>query len=89
MESVAYFVVSEALTNVTKHARATRVDVTVRADRGDLRVVVTDDGIGGADPPPAPDCAGSPTGRFRRRHLPLSSPAGGPTTIAVELPCAP
>ncbi|MFF4401211.1 histidine kinase [Streptomyces sp. NPDC001480] len=90
VESIAYFVVSEALTNVTKHARATRAEVTVERIRKVLRVNVTDDGIGGADASAGSGLSGlakrvgSVDGSFR-----ISSPAGGPTTIAVELPCEP
>ncbi|MEW2497058.1 histidine kinase [Streptomyces nodosus] len=88
VESVAYFVVSEALTNVTKHARATRVDVNVERIGKVLRVTVTDDGAGGADTSAGTGLSGlskrvgSVDGTFR-----VSSPVGGPTTIAVELPC--
>nr|WP_221380290.1 GAF domain-containing protein [Actinoplanes polyasparticus] len=49
VEVTAYFVVAEALTNVVKHARATRVRVTVAGIDGELVVEVTDDGAGGAD----------------------------------------
>ncbi|MEU6554048.1 histidine kinase [Streptomyces sp. NPDC046915] len=90
VESVAYFVVSEALTNVTKHARATSAEVTVKRIGKVLRVNVTDDGIGGADASAGSGLSGlakrvgSVDGSFR-----VSSPAGGPTTIAVELPCEP
>ncbi|MFE9097787.1 histidine kinase [Streptomyces sp. NPDC007264] len=88
VESVAYFVVSEALTNVTKHARATRAEVTVERIGKVLRVNVTDDGIGGADASAGSGLnglakrVGSVDGTFR-----VSSPAGGPTTLTVELPC--
>ena len=50
IEASAYFIVTEALTNVVKHARATQADVHVSAADGMLRVEVRDDGIGGADP---------------------------------------
>ncbi|GAA4394669.1 sensor histidine kinase [Actinomadura verrucosospora] len=89
VEAVAYFVVSEALTNVVKHARAKEVDVRV-ARLGDvLRVTVRDDGAGGADPSAGTGLTGlarrvrSVDGTFR-----ITSPAGGPTTVTVELPCA-
>ncbi|WP_131738991.1 sensor histidine kinase [Actinomadura roseirufa] len=89
VEAVAYFVVSEALTNVVKHARASAVEVTVLREGDTLRVVVTDDGVGGADPSGGTGLTGlarrvqSVDGTFR-----ISSPAGGPTTVTVELPCA-
>ncbi|MBO2451827.1 sensor domain-containing protein [Actinomadura barringtoniae] len=89
VEAVAYFVVSEALTNVVKHARASKVDVTVDRVGDVLKVVVCDDGAGGADPAGGSGLAGltrrvsSVDGTFR-----ITSPAGGPTTITVELPCA-
>ncbi|WP_051469058.1 sensor histidine kinase [Actinomadura oligospora] len=89
VEAVAYFVVSEALTNVVKHANATSVDVAVLR-RGDvLRVTITDDGRGGASFEAGTGLRGlarrvnSVDGTFR-----ITSPRGGPTTITVELPCA-
>ncbi|RLV04278.1 sensor histidine kinase [Streptomyces griseocarneus] len=88
VESVAYFVVSEALTNVTKHARATRAEVTVGRVGEVLRVNVTDDGLGGAD-----ISAGTGLSGLAKRvgsvdgTLRVSSPVGGPTTVAAELPC--
>ncbi|MFE7660309.1 MULTISPECIES: sensor histidine kinase [Streptomyces] len=89
VEGVAYFVVSEALTNVAKHAReATRADVTVTRLGGILRVVIADDGMGGADPARGTGLRGlvqrvrSVDGTFW-----MSSPVGGPTMMSVELPC--
>ncbi|MFH8572859.1 sensor histidine kinase [Streptomyces sp. NPDC017993] len=89
VEAVAYFVVSEALTNVAKHAQeATRADVTVTRMGEILRVVVADDGVGGADPSQGSGLRGlaqrvrSVDGTFR-----MSSPVGGPTMMSVELPC--
>ncbi|MFB7675967.1 sensor histidine kinase [Kitasatospora purpeofusca] len=89
VEAVAYFTVSEALTNVAKHARASRVDITVRTAGGRLHLVVSDDGVGGADAARGTGLTG-----LRQRtasvdgSLSLVSPVGGPTTITVELPCA-
>lgn len=89
VEAVAYFVVSEALANVVKHAQASRADVTVERFGGILLVVVSDDGVGGADPSGGTGLAGlakrvaSVDGTFS-----FSSPVGGPTVVTVELPCA-
>jgi signal transduction histidine kinase len=94
VEAVAYFIVSEALTNVVKHAQATQAEVTVTR-RGDvLRIAVTDDGSGGAVLPEG-DAAGAGTGLrgLAQRAaavdgtLTIDSPPGGPTVIAAELPC--
>ncbi|WP_093864394.1 histidine kinase [Streptomyces sp. TLI_053] len=89
VESVAYFVISEALTNATKHADAVRAEVVVRRVGEVLRVRVTDDGLGGADAAAGTGLTGlakrvgSLDGTFR-----VSSPVGGPTTVTAELPCA-
>ncbi len=86
-EAIAYFVVAEALTNVAKHARATRADVAVSRHGDVLRVVIRDDGIGGADP------GGQGLAGLADRlagvdgRLSVRSPAGGPTVIEAELPC--
>jgi signal transduction histidine kinase len=97
VEAVAYFVVSEALTNVAKHAEASRAEVTVERTGDRLRVVVADDGRGGAtlDPGTAPPANGGGSGLrgLAQRAaavdgtLTVDSPPGGPTTITVELPC--
>jgi signal transduction histidine kinase len=89
VEAIAYFVVAEALTNVAKHARASLVKVVVegRGYPGTLTVMISDDGIGGADP------HGSGLRGLADRvsgvdgQLSVESPSGGPTIIAVELPC--
>lgn len=92
VESVAYFVVAEALTNVAKHAGASRVDVVVTREADTLRVVVMDDGRGGARISHDSSHTGLAglTERVRsaRGHLTLTSPSGGPTILTVELPCA-
>ncbi|MCW2917880.1 MAG: two-component system sensor kinase [Actinomycetia bacterium] len=89
VEAIAYFVVSEALANIVKHAQASRTDVTVEQIGGILLIVVSDDGLGGADPSRGTGLDGlakrvaSVDGKFS-----LSSPVGGPTVLSVELPCA-
>ncbi|WP_176728392.1 sensor histidine kinase [Planobispora rosea] len=89
VEAVAFFVVSEALTNIAKHAGASAAEVTVEGRDGLLRLAVHDDGRGGADPARGTGLrglaqrVGSVDGK-----LDIDSPPGGPTTIKVELPCA-
>jgi signal transduction histidine kinase len=93
VEAVAYFIVSEALTNVAKHARASRAEVTVRRDGDLLRIAVTDDGRGGAVPGVRGDGPGSGLRGLAQRAaavdgtLTIDSPPGGPTVITAELPC--
>jgi signal transduction histidine kinase len=88
VEAVAYFVVSEALTNVVKHARASQVQVQLTHEGALLRVRVVDDGIGGADPARGTGLTG-----LRQRvasvdgQLTIESPVGGPTVLEVSLPC--
>jgi signal transduction histidine kinase len=88
LESAAYFAVSEALTNVAKHAHAAHVWIDMSVAGGLLRITVTDDGIGGADLE-----GGSGLRGIERRLatfdgiLALSSPQGGPTVVTMELPC--
>ena len=88
VEAIAYFVVSEGLANIAKHARASQADVSVERVGDILQVLVTDDGVGGADPSRGSGLAGL----AKRAHsvdgtFDISSPPGGPTLIAVELQC--
>jgi signal transduction histidine kinase len=88
VEAVAYFVVSETLTNVAKHAGASQAEVAVERVGDRLRLVVSDDGHGGADPE-----AGTGLQGLAQRAaavdgtLTVHSPPGGPTSVTVELPC--
>lgn len=88
VESAAYFVASEAVTNVVKHAAAHRIEIAVRQHGGRLTMMVRDDGVGGADPT-GPGIAGI-TSRVTALSgtFDLDSPVGGPTTIRVDLPCS-
>src|SRR5579872_191244 len=89
IEAVAYFTVAEALTNVAKHARASHAKVVVEGHGfpGTLTVMISDDGIGGADitSPGLSGLADRISGVDGR--LSVESPSGGPTIIAAELPC--
>ncbi|WP_440067646.1 histidine kinase [Streptosporangium sp. OZ121] len=89
IEAVAFFVVSEALTNITKHAGASGAEVVVDRLGDRLHVAVSDDGRGGADPDRGTGLRGlsSRVGSVDG-ILYVDSPLGGPTTIRVELPCA-
>jgi signal transduction histidine kinase len=86
VEATAYFVIAEALTNVSKHADATGVEVSARAGDGTLSIEVRDDGVGGALP------EGSGLVGIRDRldaldgRLRIESPARGGTLIAVTIP---
>ena len=94
VESVAYFVVAEALTNVAKHANATQAVVTVRLDESadQLHVSVFDDGRGGAAITTDENATGlrglEERVRAARGTFTVSSPATGPTIITAVLPCA-
>jgi len=89
VETAVYFVVAEALTNVAKHSRARHAKVVVEGNGypGMLTVMVSDDGIGGADVhgPGLSGLADRASGVDGR--LSVESPSGGPTIIAAELPC--
>jgi len=88
VEAVAYFVVSEALTNVAKHAGASQAEVTVDRVGDRLRVVVSDDGRGGASPEGGTGLQGlAQRAAAVDGTLTVHSPPGGPTTVTVELPC--
>jgi signal transduction histidine kinase len=87
VEAIAYFVVAEALTNVAKHAKASRALVTVTRSGDLLNVAISDDGIGGAS------LAGRGLSGLAARaagidgRLLVTSPDGGPTVIEAVLPC--
>ncbi|MGW0478984.1 sensor histidine kinase [Nonomuraea sp. NPDC003214] len=88
VESAAYFAVGETLANAAKHAGAREVGIVLDHDGRTLRVSVTDDGRGGADPAKGTGLRG-----LQRRLetfdgvLTLHSPPGGPTTATMEIPC--
>jgi signal transduction histidine kinase len=88
VEIGAYYIVSEALANVAKHANAGMAEVFVEAGRGVLSLSVRDDGVGGADP------GGSGLAGLRERAealggtLRLTSPPGRGTSVHVRLPAA-
>jgi signal transduction histidine kinase len=87
VEVAAYYVVAEMLTNATKHAEASRVDVTAELRDGRLWICVRDDGVGGADP-----ARGSGLIGLKDRieafggTMTLDSPSGRGTTLVAQLP---
>jgi signal transduction histidine kinase len=89
VESACYFAVAEALANAVKHAGARTAHIRIRHSDGLLRIEVSDDGIGGADPALGTGLLG-----VERRLgtfdgiLAVNSPPGGPTMIVMEVPCA-
>jgi GAF domain-containing protein len=87
VEATAYFVVSEALTNVVKHARASGAAVTAQVRRGHLRVEIRDDGIGGARGGPSTGLGGlEDRVSALDGRLALESPSGGGTRVCALLP---
>jgi signal transduction histidine kinase len=89
VESACYFAIAEALANAVKHAGARSAQIRIRHSAGLLRIEVSDDGIGGADPALGTGLLG-----VERRLgtfdgiLAVNSPPGGPTMVVMEVPCA-
>jgi signal transduction histidine kinase len=87
VEATAYFVISEALTNVVKHARAAAATVTARIEGGELRVEVCDDGVGGARSGKATGLGGlEDRVSALDGRLAVESPPGGGTRVCAQLP---
>jgi signal transduction histidine kinase len=91
IEAIAYFCVAELLANVTQHARASRASISCTAQAGWLRMVVRDDGIGGASLSRLGSSSSGLAGLTDRVHavdgrLGIVSPPQGPTVVTVDLP---
>ena len=88
VEATAYFVSAEALANIAKHAHASHVRLEVARTNGRVAIVVSDDGVGGADP------TGAGLRGLRDRvealdgRLEVESPPGGGTRVSAAIPCA-
>jgi signal transduction histidine kinase len=88
VEATAYYLVSEALTNTAKHSRASQVVIRARHERGGMRIEMSDDGVGGADPARGTGLRGlqdrvaAVGGRLR-----IEARLGGGTRLMAELPC--
>jgi signal transduction histidine kinase len=84
----AFYVVSESLANVAKHARAQTASIDVAKQRGELVLEIVDDGVGGADSERGSGLRGladrveAMNGRLR-----VWSPSGGGTRVRAEIPC--
>ncbi len=93
IEAIAYFCVAELLANVAQHARASRASIKCTQHGRWLRVVVRDDGRGGAHVTVAGSSSSGLAGLTERVHavdgsLSIGSPPGGPTVVTVDLPLA-
>jgi signal transduction histidine kinase len=89
IEASAYFVVTEALTNVVKHSNAAHAEVTVMVEDGIVRVEVRDDGIGGADMNGHGLVGMADRVTALGGRLEIDSPAGAGTAITATLPQQP
>jgi signal transduction histidine kinase len=89
VETAGYYVIAEALTNITRYARATSARITIVGEQGLAKIEVHDDGVGGADPTRGTGLAGlaDRIGALDGRIV-VESPSGGGTTISAEIPCA-
>jgi signal transduction histidine kinase len=89
VEAAAYFVASEALANVSKHAHASKASVTAKRQNGLVEIVVEDDGVGGARAERGSGLRGL-TDRVEALggRLQIESPSGRGTRIVGEIPCA-
>ena len=90
VEIAAYFVVSEALTNVAKYAQASLAKVSLRRVDGVVRLEIADDGVGGADANRGSGLSGiADRVAALDGTIVIDSPPGGGTRVRVEIPCAP
>src|SRR6266508_1568718 len=88
VEAAIYYLVAEAITNVAKYAQATRASVEVERSNGIATVVVSDDGIGGAEPVPGSGLVGlSDRVEALGGRLRIESPRGQGTRLTAEIPC--
>jgi signal transduction histidine kinase len=88
VETTAYFIVGESLTNIAKHADAKQIQVRVHRGEDKVVVEVTDDGKGGAELRPGGGLAGlADRAATIDGVITVFSPLGGPTVIRADLPC--
>jgi signal transduction histidine kinase len=89
VETAGYYVIAEALTNVTRYSGASRAWIEIREAEGLALIVVRDDGVGGADPKQGTGLAGlaDRVGALDGRLI-VESVVGTGTTVRAEIPCA-
>jgi signal transduction histidine kinase len=88
VEAAAYFICAESLTNVAKHAEASQVHMSITPEDGQLKVVIADDGVGGADPSRSSGLRGlADRVEALGGWLAVDSPPGGGTRVVAQLPC--
>jgi signal transduction histidine kinase len=87
IETIAYFCAAELLANAAKHSHANKIKLQAAERDGALRLHVSDDGAGGADPAGGSGLSGlAQRVRTVDGRMEIASPPGGPTRITVELP---
>jgi signal transduction histidine kinase len=91
IEAIAYFCVAELMANIVQHARASRASIRCTQEGTWVRLVVRDDGVGGAQPAVVGSTSSGLTGLTDRvgtvdGRLHITSPVGGPTVITIDLP---
>jgi signal transduction histidine kinase len=87
VEAAAYFICSEALTNIAKHANASSVQIQIADTEADLRIKVADDGVGGADPATGSGLRGlQDRAEALGGSVAISSPRGQGTRLAADIP---
>jgi signal transduction histidine kinase len=90
VETAAYFVVSEALTNIAKYAHATKAEIRIDRNNGSAHIEVHDNGVGGANPHDGSGLNGlADRIAALNGQLRIDSPTGAGTTITADIPCTP
>jgi signal transduction histidine kinase len=90
VETAAYFVVSEALTNIARYAHATKAEIRIGRNTGNAHIEIHDNGVGGANPHNGSGLNGlADRIAALEGQLRIDSPAGAGTTITADIPCTP
>jgi signal transduction histidine kinase len=90
VETAAYFVVSEALTNIARYAHATKAEIRIGRNTGNAHIEIHDNGVGGANPHNGSGLNGlADRIAALNGQLRIDSPTGAGTTITADIPCTP